>query len=208
MVAAAEAAMLLPEALAYVDAAPILGAGNTVWGGLKRAAPQPAQTVAVVGIGGLGHLAVQYARVAGFRTIAVSRTRAKDEFIREELKADAVARDGDDLARLGGADVVLATGTSTEAMIDGMCGMRPDSTLVVMGYEVKPLAIPMGDLIMKRIRIVGSRQNTREDLYEALQIVARGSVKVFTERFAFEDVLTVYDRVVAGDIRYRAVLEF
>jgi D-arabinose 1-dehydrogenase-like Zn-dependent alcohol dehydrogenase len=96
---------------------------------------------------------VQYARAAGFRTIAVSRSRAKDDFIREELKADAIARDGDELARLGGADVVLATGTSTEAMIDCIRGMGPDSTLVVLGYEEKPLAIPMGDLIMKRIRI-------------------------------------------------------
>jgi D-arabinose 1-dehydrogenase-like Zn-dependent alcohol dehydrogenase len=92
MAAAAEAAMLLPDAISYVDAAPIMGAGNTVWDGLKIAAPRPAQTVAVLGIGGLGHLAVQYARVAGFRTITVSRSPAKDDFIREKWSRPSTKR--------------------------------------------------------------------------------------------------------------------
>jgi D-arabinose 1-dehydrogenase-like Zn-dependent alcohol dehydrogenase len=108
---------------------------------------------------------------------------------------------------VGGADVVLATGTSVAAMVDALKGMRPDSTLVVMGYEDRPLPIPLGDLIMRRIKVIGSRANHPEHLYEALQIAAAGKVEVITETFALGDVQAAYRRVVGGKVRYRAVIE-
>ena len=93
MVAYADATMLLPEGLDYEQAGPIFCAGYTVWSGLRWAQPQPSECVAVIGIGGLGHLAVQYAKAAGFRTIAISRSTDKDKLIRE-LGADEIVRDG------------------------------------------------------------------------------------------------------------------
>jgi alcohol dehydrogenase len=204
MPARADATMLLPDGLAYEQAAPIFCAGYTVWSGLRWAEPQPHERVAVVGIGGLGHLAVQYAKAAGFETIAVSHSPDKDAFVRE-LGADAVVRDGKGLADAGGADVVLATGNSVDAMADTITGLRPDGRFVLMGFEAKPLPLSPGDLIMRRIKIVGSQQNGREYLYEALDYAAKGKVKVVAETYALKDVNTAYDRVAEGKVRFRAV---
>lgn len=207
MVAFADATMLIPENLSYEQAAPVFCAGYTVWSGFRWAQPQPSQTVAVVGIGGLGHLAVQYSKAAGFNTIAVSRSADKADFIKKTLGADDVVSDGAGLGKVGGADIVLCTGNSVDAMVDAIAGMRPDGCLVVMGFENKPLPVSPVDLIMKRIRIIGSQQNNREHLLEALQMVANGKVKVHTETFAFADVQHAYDRVSDGKVRYRAVLK-
>jgi alcohol dehydrogenase len=205
MPAHADATMLLPDGLAYEQAAPIFCAGYTVWSGLRWAEPLPHERVAVVGIGGLGHLAVQYAKAAGFETIAVSHSPDKDAFVRE-LGADVVVRDGKGLADAGGADVVLATGNSVDAMADAIAGLRPDGRFVLMGFEAKPLPVSPGDLIMRRIKIVGSQQNGREYLYEALDYAAKGRVKVVAETYALKDVNTAYDRVAEGKVRFRAVI--
>ena len=159
----------LPEGISYEQAAPIFCAGYTVWSGLRWADPKPGERVAVIGIGGLGHLAVQYAKAAGFETIAVSHSPDKDRLIRE-LGADAIVRDGESLSKAGGADVVLGTSNSADAMADAVKGLRPDGRLVVMGFEPKPLPLSIGDLIMRRIRVLGSQQNGREYLYEALAV--------------------------------------
>jgi D-arabinose 1-dehydrogenase-like Zn-dependent alcohol dehydrogenase len=205
MLAFADATVLLPEGLAYEQAAPIFCAGYTVWSGLRFAEPQPHERIAVLGVGGLGHLAVQYAKAAGFHTIAISRSADKDKLIRE-LGADAVVRNGEGLAQSGGADVVLCTGNSVEAMADSVRGMRPDGRLVVMGFESKPLQLSPGDLIMRRIRVIGSQQNSREYLYEALDYVARGRVRVLTETYPQADIRRAYERVAKGLVRFRAVI--
>ena len=197
--------MLLPDGISYEQAAPIFCAGYTVWSGLRWADPQPHERVAVLGIGGLGHLAVQYAKAAGFETIAVSHSPDKDKFIRE-LGADEVVRDGKGLAAAGGVDVVLATGNSVDAMADAIAGLRPDGRLVLMGFEAKPLPVSPGDLIMRRLKIVGSQQNGREYLYEALDYAAKGKVKVVAETFPLKDVNKAYDRVAEGKVRFRAVV--
>jgi len=205
MPAPADATMLLPDGLAYEQAAPIFCAGYTVWSGFRWADPQPHERVAVVGIGGLGHLAVQYAKAAGFETIAVSHSPDKDELVRE-LGADAVVRDGTGLADAGGADIVLATGNSVDAMADAIAGLRPDGRFVLMGFEAKPLPVSPGDLIMRRIKIVGSQQNGREYLYEALDYAAKGKVKVVAETYALDEINKAYDRVAEGKVRFRAVI--
>ncbi|MCI0366077.1 MAG: alcohol dehydrogenase catalytic domain-containing protein [Phycisphaerales bacterium] len=205
MLAFADATMLLPPNLSYEQAAPIFCAGYTVWSGLRWADPKPAERIAVVGVGGLGHLAVQYSRAAGFDTIAVSRSPDKDRMIRE-FGADVIVRDGQGLADAGGADVVLATGNSTEAMADAMKGLRPDGRLVVMGFDTHPLQIHLGDMIMRRLKIIGSQQNHREYLYEALDLAARGKVKVATETYPLNEINKAYQRVEQGKVRFRAVV--
>jgi alcohol dehydrogenase len=206
MVAYADATMLLPDGLEYEQAAPLFCAGYTVWSGLRWAEPQPSESVAVVGVGGLGHLAVQYAKAAGFRTIAISHSTDKDKMIRE-LGADDIVRDGKGLAKLGGADVILGTSNSVEAMAESVAGLRPDGRLVVMGFENKALPVHPGDLIARRIRIIGSQQNDREYLYEALQIAASGKVKVKTEIYTLDRITDAYERVANGKVRFRAVIQ-
>ena len=162
MVAYADATMLLPDGLEYEQAAPLFCAGYTVWSGLRWAEPQPGESIAVVG---LGHLAVQYAKVAGFKAIAMSHSTDKDRLIRE-LGADEIVRDGKGLAKAGRVDVMLGTSNSVDAMSDCVAGLRPDGRLVLMGIEDKSLAVHPGDLISRRIRILGSQQNDRQYLYD------------------------------------------
>jgi D-arabinose 1-dehydrogenase-like Zn-dependent alcohol dehydrogenase len=205
MLALADSTMLLPDDLSYEQAAPIFCAGYTVWSGLRWADPKPGERIAVVGIGGLGHLAVQYAKAAGFEVIAVSHSPDKDKLIKR-LGADAIARDGAGLMKLGGADVGLGTGNSADAMADAIEGLRPDGRLVVMGIDTKPLPLSLGALITGRITVVGSQQNSREHLYEALQMAASGKVKVMTETYPLEEIGKAYERVEAGKARFRAVV--
>jgi len=161
--------------------------------------------VAVVGIGGLGHLAVQYAKAAGFETIAVSHSPDKDKFVRE-LGADEIVRDGKELAAAGGADVILGTSNSNDAMADTIQGLRPDGRFVLMGFEGKPLQVSPADLIVRRIKVVGSQQNGREYLYEALDYVAKGRVRVIEETYPLAEINSAYDRVAEGKVRFRAVI--
>ncbi|MFQ5990423.1 MAG: alcohol dehydrogenase catalytic domain-containing protein [Candidatus Methylomirabilales bacterium] len=205
MLAYADSTVLLPEGLPYEQAAPIFCAGYTVWSGLRWSDPQPHERIAVVGIGGLGHLAVQYAKAAGFTTIAISRSPDKDKFIRQ-LGADEIVRDGQGLAAIGGADVILGTSNSNDVMTDSIEGLRPDGRFVLMGFEAKPFQLSPGSFILKRLRIIGSQQNGTEFLYEALDYAAKGRVKVITETYPLNEIGRAYERVVEGKVRFRAVI--
>ena len=205
LLAEGDATFLLPDGISFEQAAPIFCAGYTVYSGLRIAQPQPHERVAVVGIGGLGHLAVQYAKAAGFPTIAVSRSPDKDKFVRE-LGADEIVRDGKGLLDAGGADVILGTSNSNDAMTDSVQGLRPDGRLVLMGFEAKPLVFSPGDFIMKRMRVLGSQQNGTEYLYEALDYVAKGKVRVIEEAYKLDDIARAYERVAEGKVRFRAVV--
>lgn len=205
MLAESDATMLLPDKISYEQAAPVFCAGYTVWSGLRWAKPEPGQTVAVLGIGGLGHLAVQFAAQAGFRTIAISRSPDKDKMIKE-LGAEEIVRDGAGLLKVGGADVVLGCGNSTKSMVDSLQGIRPDGKFIVMGADVEPMSISPMEMLLRRIQIVGSQQNHREYLYEALNIVASGKVKVVTETFKLDQIDQAYTRVADGKVRFRAVI--
>ena len=201
----ADGTFLIPDSVSYEQAAPIFCAGYTVWSGLRWADPKPHERVAVLGIGGLGHLAVQYAKAAGFETIAISHSPDKDKMIRE-LGADEIVRDGKSLAAAGGADIVLSTSNSTKSMMDSIQGLRPDGRLVTMGADAEPLSVSLMDLLMKRIQIIGSQQNGPEYLYEALDFVAKGKVKTIVETYPLAEAPKAYQRVVDGKARFRAVL--
>jgi alcohol dehydrogenase len=95
---------------------------------------------------------------------------------------------------------------SLDAMAGSLAGLRPDGRLVLMGFENKPPPIHPGDLIMRRVRILGSQQNDREYLHEALQIAAAGKVKVMTETYALDEITKAYERVAEGKVRFRAVI--
>jgi alcohol dehydrogenase len=204
MLAYADATMLIPDALSYEQAAPIFCAGYTVWSGLRLADPKPHERVAVVGIGGLGHLALQYAKAAGFTTIAVTKSKDKGKMIRD-LGADEVVESGAALLKAGGADVLLGTSNSWASTEEAAQGMRPDGRVVVMGASNEPFRFNMG-MMLSRIRILGSSQNGPEYLYEALDFVAKKKVKVVTETYKLDDIAKAYDRVAEGKVRFRAVI--
>jgi D-arabinose 1-dehydrogenase-like Zn-dependent alcohol dehydrogenase len=201
----ADATYLIPDKVSFEQAAPIFCAGYTVYSGLRWADPQPHERVAVLGIGGLGHLAVQYAKAAGFETIAISHSPDKDQLI-SDLGADEIVRDGKSLTAAGGADIILSTSNSTKSMVDSIQGLRPDGRFIVMGADAEPLSISLIELLFKRIKIIGSQQNGPEYLYEALDFVAQGKVKSIVETYPLAEAAKAYQRVVDGKARFRAVL--
>jgi alcohol dehydrogenase len=206
LLAFATATMLLPDGVSYEQAAPIMCAGYTVYSGLRSAEPQVRDRIAVLGIGGLGHLALQYAKAAGYYTIAITQSPDKVE-LAKSLGADAVYPDAAALAKDGGADVVLATSNSNAAMQESVDALRPLGRLVVMGVDAGSLfSFAPAAVLTKRIRILTSSQNDRRDLYDALQYVAEGKVKVATETFALADIAQAYDKVAGGKVRFRAVV--
>jgi alcohol dehydrogenase len=204
MPAYADATMPLPAAISYEQAAPIFCAGYTVWSGLRLADPKPHERIAVVGIGGLGHLALQYAKASGFETIAVTKSKDKDKMIRD-LGADEIVESGEKLLAAGGADVLLATSNSWPAAEDAMKGMRPEGRVILMGVGGEALRYTP-ELMFKKVRLIGSSQNGPEYLYEALDIAAKGKVKVVAETYKLDDIAKAYDRVAEGKVRFRAVI--
>ena len=206
MVAYANATQLLLKGLSYEQAsARILCSIYTVYSGLRIAEPKPHERVAIVGVGGLGHLAIQYAKATGFETIAITHSRDKEE-LAYKLGSDVVVSDGKGLKNSGGADMILATSNSYRATGDTLKGLRLDGRLILMGISDEPLTVT-GHLLMNRGRIIGSIQNDREYLYEALDYVAKGKVNVMTETFPLEEVNKAYDKVANGEVRFRAVLK-
>jgi len=153
--------------------------------------------VAVLGIGGLGHLAIQYAKAAGFEAIAVSHSPDKDKMIRD-LDTDEIVRDGKGLATAGGAVVILGTSNSTKAMNDSIQGLWPDCRLVTMFVDAEPLFVSLIDLISKRIQIVGSQPNGPEYLYEPLDYVPQGRVKPMIETYPLAEAVKAYQRGCRG----------
>ena len=207
MVAYADATMLIPDGLADEQAAPVFCAGYTVWSGIRWANPKPHERIAVVGIGGLGHMALQYSKAAGFDTIAITHSKDKVE-LAHKLGADVVVSDGQGLREAGGADIVLATSNSYKASADALKGLRPDGRLMLIGASDEPFTIPSPlEVMMQRLQILGSNQNGREFLYEALDYVAKGKVKVMAETFPLEHVAEAYEKVANGSVRFRAVIK-
>ncbi|MFL6329191.1 MAG: alcohol dehydrogenase catalytic domain-containing protein [Nitrososphaeraceae archaeon] len=180
MVAYADATQLIPNGLSYDQAAPIFCAGYTVYSGLRFADPKPHERVAVVGIGALGHLGIQYSKAAGFETIAVTHSKDKEE-LAYKLGADSVVADGEGLLKEsqhgspggGGSDVILATSNSYKATADSIKGLRPDGRFVLMGVSTTEPFTISPEILFKRARIIGSTQNDREHLYEALDYCKR-----------------------------------
>jgi alcohol dehydrogenase len=205
MVAYADATTLLPNGISYEQAAPVFCAGYTVWSGLRFADPKPHEKIAVLGIGGLGHLAIQFSKAAGFYTIGITHSTDKEELARK-LGADMVVSNGDALKRAGGADVILVTSNSYNAASEVLKGLRPDGRLVLMGVSAEPLVVT-AEIIGNRSRIIGSTQNGPEYLYEALDYVAQGKVKIIAETYSLDDIARAYENVAAGNVRFRAVIK-
>ncbi len=210
MVAVAQKTTLIPDQISFEQAAPLFCAGYTVMSGIVRANPQPHETIAVIGIGGLGHLAIQYGRALGHRVVAVTTSRDKIDLARE-LGAHDVVSDGEGLKAIGGADIILSTANAYTPAVEALSALRPDGRLVLMGIaDSEDLTVPgpmvFPNMMVNRWSIIGSQQNERNALELALQIAAAGKVRVLTETFPLDRVNEAFDRVAQGKARFRVVL--
>lgn len=209
LVAPAAGTVLLPAELSFEMAAPLLCAGYTAWSALRAAEPRPADRVAVLGVGGLGHLAVQLSRASGFETVAISRTADKHDLIRK-LGADVVVSDSDELRDLGGADVIVVTGTSYAAASRALPALRADGRMVLANIDpAGTFTIDAGNqFFAQNQRILGATHNGLGDLVEVLDLAAQGKVAPMVEVFESDRIGTAVRRVADGDVRFRAVVTY
>ncbi len=200
----------IPDALAAEDAAPLLCAGITTFNALRDSGARPGDLVAVLGIGGLGHLAVQFARRMGFETVAIARGTDK----REQALAlgahhylDSTTTDvADALQALGGATTILATVTAPDAMSAAVGGLRPRGRMVVVGASADPMQIPPFALIPGSTGVIGHASGTSKDSEDTLQFSVLQDVRPTIETYPLEQATDGYTRMLSGDARFRVVL--
>lgn len=209
MLAWADGCTLLPKDLPYEQAAPLFCAGYTVSSGYWNGDPKPGETIAILGLGGLGHLAVQYAKAKGHPVIVLTSSKDK-EALAKELGADLVVVTGDHagkaLAQVGGADIVLNTGNSSHLAAQTLEGLRPDGRLVSMGIDAEPIDIPPFLLLIKQLKVIGSAQNHRADLVDILDLAAQGKVKGILEEYKLDEINKALERLIEGKTRLRTVI--
>jgi D-arabinose 1-dehydrogenase-like Zn-dependent alcohol dehydrogenase len=208
--ASATAVALAPDGISPIDAAPLMCAGVTTFNALRNAGATPGDVVAVLGLGGLGHLGVQYAAKMGFNTVGIARGKDKEELARklgasvyiDSQNSDAAA----ELNRLGGAKIILATATSGEAMASVQGGMRVNGTMLVIGaaepFPVAPLHLLMGDRSIK-----GWYSGTSIDSQDTLAFSHRCGVTSMNEIYPLEKANEAYARMISGKARFRVVLK-
>lgn len=200
----------IPDEVAAVDAGPLMCAGITTFNALRHSAARAGDTVAVVGIGGLGHLAVQFAAKMGFRTIAIARGAEKGP-LAKQLGArhyiDSTAEDpAAALQRLGGARIIVATATSAQAMAASLGGLAVDGRLVVLGADFAPMPLNTASLIGRRSGIYGWPSGSSIDSEDTLRFSAMSGVRPMTETYPLEQAQQAYDRMMSNRARFRVVI--
>jgi alcohol dehydrogenase/propanol-preferring alcohol dehydrogenase len=210
VVAPAVALARIPEGLSAVEAAPLMDAGVTTFMALRHSGARPGDLVAVLGVGGLGHLGVQFASQMGFDTVAIARGSDKEPFVRRlgaRLYIDSRAQDpAAELTRLGGARAILATATSGAAMTAAIGGLGVDGRLMVVGAPQDPLAVPAGLLIGGRRSIAGWASGRAIDSEDTMAFAVRTGVRSMNEPYPLDRAAEAYERMMSGDARFRVVL--
>ncbi len=200
----------IPDELSAQDAAPLLCAGITTFNALRASGARPGDLVAILGIGGLGHLGVQFARRMGFETVAIARGTDKQEQA-ESLGAhhyiDSTATDvAKALQSLGGATTILATVTAPDAMSAAVGGLRPRGRMVVVGASADPMQIPPFALIPGSTGVIGHASGTSKDSEDTLRFSALQDIRPTIETYPLEQAAEGYARMMSGDARFRVVL--
>ena len=211
IVARANALARVPENLSSAEAAPLMCAGVTTFNGLRHSTARGGDLVAVLGIGGLGHLAVQFAGKMGFRTVAIARGADKASFAHElgaERYIDStVENPGAVLASMGGAKVIVSTVIAADAVTAAMPGMGIGGELLILGAPSEPLALSPAFLIPGSKRIQGWASGASMDSQDTLEFAARNGIRVMTEKMPLEQAGAALDRMLSGKARFRVVLE-
>ncbi|PMS18554.1 alcohol dehydrogenase [Trinickia dabaoshanensis] len=210
MVAPQEALARMPDDLSDIDAAPLLCAGITTFNALRHSGAHAGDVVAILGIGGLGHLGVQYASKMGYRTVAIARGQDKAP-LAKELGAhhyiDSAAQDvAQALQALGGARVILATATSGKAMTAAIGGLGLNGKLIMVGVSEEPVEVPITQFIMGRQSVQGWPSGTSADSQDTLAFSALTGVRPMIEPYPLSRAAEAYDRMMSGKARFRVVL--
>ncbi|MCU0537708.1 MAG: alcohol dehydrogenase AdhP [Hydrococcus sp. Prado102] len=210
MLAQADYVARLPDGLSFEEAAPILCAGVTTYKGLKETDTKPGDWVVISGIGGLGHIAVQYAKAMGLRVVALARSEEKLQLARK-LGADITlnVREEDPAIlqeRIGGAHGALVTAVSIEAFQQAVSVLRRRGTCSLVGIPPGTFPLSIFDVVLKRLTVRGSIVGTRQDMQEALEFVAQGKVKPLIEKQSLNNINEIFDRLRKNQVNGRIVL--
>jgi alcohol dehydrogenase, propanol-preferring len=201
----------IPHGLDYTQISPHFCAGVTTYKAVKVSGAAPDKTVLISGIGGLGHMALQYAHVAGARTIAVDVSEEKLELARTLGADETINARSQDVAKaahsLGGADIVIATAVSAKSFRAAFDALRPGGRLVIVGLPPEEMPVPVFDLVLKGISVMGSIVGTRKDLQETLDLAARQLVTCEVQTARLEDINDVFGQLRAGEIKGRVVMQ-
>lgn len=211
MIAPVEALASIPEDLSDVEAAPLLCAGITTFNALRKSGARAGDVVAILGIGGLGHLGVQYANKMGFETVAIARGKDK-EALAKKLGArhyiDSRAQNvTETLKGLGGAKIILATVTSGKAMSATIGGLAIDGKLIMVGASEEPVEVPIVQFIMGRHSVQGWPSGTSSDSQDTLAFSVMTGIRPMIEEYPLERAAEAYDRMTSGEARFRVVLK-
>lgn len=210
MLALASALAHVPETLDVVESAPLLCAGITTFNALRNCGARPGDLVAIHGVGGLGHLGVQFAARQGFRTVAVNRGRDKEALARSLGAQDYIDSDATDPAKallaMGGAKAIIATVTSAEAMQAISGGIGVNGTMMVIG-AVGALTVNSLDLLLKRASVRGWYAGNAADSEDTLLFSQRNGIASMNEIFPLDQAQAAYDRMMSGKSRFRVVLK-
>ncbi len=200
----------IPDAISLEEAAPLLCAGITTYNALRHTAARAGSLVAILGVGGLGHLGIQFASKMGFRTVAIARGRDKEKLSRELGAAEYIDSQSEDVAgrlqALGGARVVLATATGAKAIAATIDGLGIDGELWIVGVPAEPLEVNAGALVGRRRSIKGWPSGTAADSADTLRFAVQSGVRPMIEPMPLEDAQAAYDKMMRGDARFRIVL--
>ncbi|SEO81726.1 NADPH2:quinone reductase [Halorientalis persicus] len=206
-----EAVAAVPDDLDAADAAPLLCAGVTTFNALRNSDARPGDLVAVLGVGGLGHLGLQYAHAAGYETVAISRSPDKEDLARS-LGADhfvnaAETDPAEQLQALGGARVVLATAPSSDAISSVVDGIGIDGSVVVVGVPGAPIEVDANTLVGTRGGVEGWASGHARDSQDTLEFSALRDVRPEIETYPLAEVAAAYERMIENEARFRVVLE-
>jgi len=200
----------IPDDLPAEEAGPFMCAGVTVFNALRNSGARAGEVVAVHGIGGLGHLGVQYARRMGFETVAINRGKDKEELARQlgaHHYIDATAQDPvAELQKLGGANVILATAPNAAAISALVDGLAPSGKLLVPAAPAEPLTINVFSLIMKRSSVAGWYSGIARDSQDTLEFSSLSGVHPMIEKYPLDRVAEAYEQMHSGKVRFRVVL--
>jgi D-arabinose 1-dehydrogenase-like Zn-dependent alcohol dehydrogenase len=210
MIAPASVAALIPDELQPTDAGPLMCAGITTFNSLRNSGARAGDLVAVLGIGGLGHLGIQYAVKMGFRTVGIARGKDKEPLAKKLGARHYIDSQGQDpaaeLMKLGGAKVVLATVTNAKAMGAVLGGLGIGGKLIILGAAAEPLEVPPLALLGGRRSIVGWPSGTSIDSQDTLSFSALSGVRPMNEVFPLERAAEGYERMMSGKAKFRVVL--
>ncbi len=210
MIAPFEALAAIPETLTAVDAAPLLCAGITTFNALRHSGAVPGDLVAVLGIGGLGHLGVQFAAKSGFHTVAIARGAGKGILARQlgaRHYIDSTTQNvAEELTKLGGARVILATVTDAKSMTAAVGGLGIDGKLLIVAALMEPVEVSPLTLIMGRRSIAGWPSGTASDSEDTLAFSVLSDIRPMIEVYPLERAPEAYERMMSGKARFRVVL--